>query len=98
MIKVVKSRNPRDAVSYCIKKPYLWPKFSLIENMRMSAAEKPSAAVGYDKWLLTVGDGTNQLSDDFVNLPENKTEIISSSSLKKAVNWVLKILRLVGDF
>ena len=56
----------------------------------MAAAEEPSAAVEYDKWLLTVGDGTNQLPDDFVNLPENKTQIISSSSLKKAVNWVFE--------
>ena len=55
--------------------------------MRMAAAEEPSEAVECDKWLLTVGDGTNQLPDELVNLPENKTVIISSSS-QKAANWV----------
>ena len=58
--------------------------------MGMAAAEEPSTAVEYDKWLLIVGDRTNQLSDDFVNLPENKTEIISNSSLKKRCYWVFK--------
>ena len=66
--------------------------------MGMAAAEEPSTAVEYDKWLLIVGDRTNQLSDDFVNLPENKTEIISNSSLKKGVIGFLNILRLVGAF
>ena len=56
--------------------------------MRMKGAENEAAAVEYDNWLLSIGDGTNQLKDDFVALPSEKTEIITSSSLKKAVDWV----------
>ena len=63
-----------------------------------SPSEEPSAAVECDKLLLTVGDGTNRLSDNFVNPPENKTEIISSSSHKKAANWVFKNFEAIFCF
>ena len=40
--------------------------------MRMKGAENEAAAVQYDNWLLSIGDGTNQLKDDFVALPSEK--------------------------
>ena len=84
-LPVVVRANRAQIVKACINKSYLWQQFkvhSLTENMRVKASGDPILE-NFDKWTLSLGDGTSNDKDGRVIIPEEMRTTIKENTIQE---------------
>ena len=83
-LPVVPGANQAQSVQACVKNSYLWTHFevrSLTVNMRIKASGDPILE-NFDKWTLSLGDGTANDEDGRVIIPEEMITYINPNTKK----------------
>ena len=84
-LPVIVRANRAQTVKACINKSYLWQHFkvhNLTENMRVKASGDP-VLENFDKWTLSLGDGTSNDQDGKVIIPEEMLTTIKENTIKE---------------
>ena len=88
-VPVVPSASRAGIVDKCLNQSFLWHHFmvlQLIVNMRMHASGDVRLEE-FDKWLLSLGDGTAKVVDgeDSIKLPYDSCTVIDKDNEKKSM-------------
>ena len=81
-LPVIPDANQAQIMQACVNKSDLWMSFkvcSLNENMRIKAGGDP-VLENFDKWLLSIGDGTANNEDGRIIIPEEMLTLIKANT------------------